>query len=294
MADLTTMTPTSSITTYSFDNIESLSKKYSIKLEDDTIIEFFNNIRLNNKFNPVFTKKFNYTNWKNAISKEEEGKKNEEDILMEKIRSLLNKLTSNTLDNLKVKLIEYLSQNEQLLEKLISSLFNVATIQSIYCNVYAKLCVFLNNHYGENKVKKGIFDRCKTYFKSQYGKKIASSENDYDKFCQDMKEKTKLIGIFHLVGELYKENLINSVVIWNYLRLLFENLDSDLKEDTREKYVECLKKLILTVGPKYKSESDTIQYHNVIKKLKEYSISETLSFREKFMLMDVLEAQNSW
>ena len=41
------------------------------------MIKYFNDIKKNNKFNPRFTKRFNYTNWKNSVSKEEESTKKE-------------------------------------------------------------------------------------------------------------------------------------------------------------------------------------------------------------------------
>ena len=75
------------VITYTFEYINNLSKQYKFKIENEKMIRYFNDIKKNNKFNPRFTKKFNYTNWKNSINKEEEREKNESDILLEKVNS---------------------------------------------------------------------------------------------------------------------------------------------------------------------------------------------------------------
>ena len=86
---------------------------------------------------------------------------------------------------------------------------------------------------------------CKKSFSEQFKILDVNEQEDYDSFCAAMKEKKKFIGIFDLVGNLYQENLVENNTIWNYFRLLFKNLESGLDEDTREKYSECLKNLIL-------------------------------------------------
>ena len=185
---------TSNVITYSFDYINSLSKTCNSKLTDNTLIKFFNFIRTNNKFNPRFTKRFNYTNWKNSVSKEDEGKKNENDILLEKIRALLNKLTSKNLDTLQIKLVEQISDNTNLLNYTIGSLFEMAIIQRVYVNVYAKLCMFLNNKYGELTIKSSILNKCKEFFIQQSKIKEVDEKVDYNQFCKNMKDKNKFIS----------------------------------------------------------------------------------------------------
>jgi len=281
---------------YSFDFISNLNKKFNknniLKLEESKYFKLFNEIRTNNKFCPKFTKKFNYTNWKKYVSKEEEGKKNEQDILLEKIRSILNKLTIKNIDDLKIKIVKHISQNNILLNKTIEYLFEMAIVQRIYCNVYSKLCVFLNEKYGQKIIKQYLLNRCKKSFGNQFQIKDVDPKTDYDQFCINMKEKQKFIGIFHLVGELYNEYLIDNTIIWNYLRLLFKNFDSDLSEITRSKYVECLKDLIFKIGKKYK-KSDFNKFSDVMVKIKIYSKSDKFKHREKFMFIDIIEINDS-
>tara|TARA_Y100000590_G_C15585548_1_gene964018 strand:- start:101 stop:991 length:891 start_codon:yes stop_codon:yes gene_type:complete len=276
------------VITYSYDFINELSKKYNNKITDLEQLKFFNLIRINNKFNPRFTKRFNYTNWKKSINKEDEEKKNENDILLEKIRALLNKLTSKRLETLQIKLVEYIGNNNELLIQTINYLFEMAILQRIYVTVYAKLCVFLNKKYGEKIIKESILNKCKELFITHYKIQDIDEKEDYDIFCQNMKHKLKFIGIFHLVGEFYNVNLIISNTIWNYIRLLFKNLDSSIDTNTREKYVECLKDLLNKVGDKFSKEHKTF-YKDILCKVKEYSESKKFSFREKFMFMDILD-----
>ena len=86
------------------------------KFVTNDFIDKFKKIRLQNNFNPSrFVKKFNYTNWRNAISKEDEANKNIDDINNEKISLLLNKISGKKFDILSDKLIEIISDNEKYL-----------------------------------------------------------------------------------------------------------------------------------------------------------------------------------
>ena len=102
---------------------------------------------------------------KKSLSKEEEGKRNERDIIYDKIRNLFNKCTSTNYDALKNKLVEYINDNMDILNQTIFVIFSVAIQQSIYCNIYAKMCKFLYDKYGET-VKEQILKKCKEQFRN--------------------------------------------------------------------------------------------------------------------------------
>ena len=123
-----------------FDKTQILSTEY---------IKVFNMIRIKNKFNPhKFSKNnINFNNWKKSLSKEEEGKRNEHDIIFDKIRNLFNKCTNSNYEVLRDKLIEYIADSETMLNDTIHIIFSVATQQSVYCQVYAKMCKHLYNKY---------------------------------------------------------------------------------------------------------------------------------------------------
>ena len=99
----------------------------------------------------------------------------------------------------------------------------------------------------------------------------------------------KLIGIFHLVGELYTQQLVDNVVIEKYYELLFTNLEAS-ETELREQYIECLKEFCLKVGNQYNLvEAD--KFSIILEKIKQYNKNDTFNFtnREKFMFMDIID-----
>ena len=159
-----------------FDKMKILGTEY---------IKLFNTIRVKNKFNPhKFSKNnINFNNWKKSLSKEEEGKRNEHDIIFDKIRNLFNKCTNANFDALKDKLFEYINDNENMLKDTINIVFTVATQHSVYCQVYAKMCKYLYDKYGET-VKEQILKRCKEQFRNHRKLEACDEEDEYDLFCE--------------------------------------------------------------------------------------------------------------
>ena len=75
------------------------------------IIQQFKDVKLQNRFNPSrYVKKFNYTNWKNSVNKEDEIKKNTDDINKEKINLLFNKISNNTFSTMYENLLNITSE----------------------------------------------------------------------------------------------------------------------------------------------------------------------------------------
>ena len=258
----------------------------------DTFIAKFKKIKVNNNFNPNrFVKKFNYTNWRNSISKEDEANKNIDEINNEKISLLLNKISSKKFDVLSDKLIEIISDNNNYLTFTITKLFNMATEQHLLTFVYSNLCLKLNNKY--KNVKSTILQKCKEHYKRYNIQKDTEDQNSYQKYdnlCKKNKEKLKLIGIFHLVGELYKQKLVDNIVIEKYYELLLLNVES-AEEELREQYIECLKEFSMKVGKQFQSTENT-KFSVILNKIKEYndtSCNIKFTNREKFMFMDIID-----
>ena len=258
----------------------------------DTFITKFKKIKVNNNFNPNrFVKKFNYTNWRNSISKEDEANKNIDEINNEKISLLLNKISSKKFDVLSDKLIEIISDNNNYLTFTITKLFNMATEQHLLTFVYSNLCLKLNNKY--KNVKSTILQKCKEHYKRYNIQKDTEDQNSYQKYdnlCKKNKEKLKLIGIFHLVGELYKQKLVDNIVIEKYYELLLLNVES-AEEELREQYIECLKEFSMKVGKQFQSTENN-KFSVILNKIKEYndtSCNIKFTNREKFMFMDIID-----
>ena len=253
-------------------------------------IKLFNKIRIKNKFNPhKFSKNnINFNNWKKSLSKEEEGKRNEHDIIFDKIRNLFNKCTNSNFDALKDKLTEYINSNDEVLKDTISIIFTVATQQSIYCKVYARMCKYLYDTYGET-VKEQILRKCKEHFRNHKKLEACDEEDEYDLFCRVMKQKKKFVGMFNLVSYLYEIDMVDKVVIDKFVVLLLSELQTNLSEDTKNEYVECLKTIFTNVHTKMKQTLEKEQLNGYISSITTLSKSSNFKNREKFKFMDILE-----
>ena len=260
-------------------------------------INLFNTIRVKNKFNPTkFSRKtINYNNWQKSLTKEEEGKKNERDIMCEKIRNLLNKCTNSNYKNLMEKLDNYIeTQNtDDMLNVTLDNVFNMAIVQSIYCPVYVKICEYLFEKYGEI-IKKQLLAKCKQRFANQKKIEECDDEDEYDLFCKVMKQKKQFVGVFMLVAHLYKEGMVESIVVEKYLDLLLTELTKKLDHDTKIAYVECLKTLFTTVYSKMSKEFNETEekaelFQTYKDRITEFSSRKDFANREKFMFLDILD-----
>jgi hypothetical protein len=253
-------------------------------------IKLFNTIRIKNKFNPhKFSKNnINFNNWKKSLSKEEEGKRNEHDIIFDKIRNLFNKCTNTNFDALKDKLTEYINSNDEVLNDTISIIFTIATQQSIYCKVYAKMCKYLYNTYGET-VKEQILRKCKEHFRNHKKLEACDEEDEYDLFCRVMKQKKKFVGMFNLVSCLYHIDMVENIVIDKYVVLILSELQTNLSEDTKNEYVECLKTIFTNVHNKMRESLEKDQLDGYINSITTLSKNPNFKNREKFKFMDILE-----
>ena len=276
---------------YTMEEVEQLWNDFDkTDILGPDYIKLFNRIRVKNKFNPhKFSRNnINFNNWKKSLSKEEEGIKNERDILCEKIRNLLNKCTNTNYETLQEKLKEYIKTDIELLNTTLDIIFEMATVQANYCPVYAKFCKYLWENYGDS-VKTQILDKCKTRFRSHRKLEVADEESEYDLFCRIMKQKKKFVGMFNFVGHLYDLDMVKNVVVDKYLTLLLSELETNLDEETKSEYVECLKTLFENVHSKLRSEIEDEKFNNYVEKTEGLSKKKSFTNRDKFKFMDILE-----
>ena len=201
---------------------------------------------------------------------------------------MFNKCTNTNFDALKDKLTEYINSNEEVLNDTISIIFTVATQQSIYCKVYAKMCKYLHETYGET-VKEQILRKCKEHFRNHKKLEACDEEDEYDLFCRVMKQKKKFVGMFNLVSYLYEIDMVENMVIDKFVALLLSELQTNLSEDTKNEYVECLKTIFTNVHNKMKQSLEKEQLNGYISSITVLSKSSNFKNREKFKFMDILE-----
>ena len=77
-------------------------------------------------------------------------------------------------------------------------------------------------------------------------KKGNLDQKDYNKFCKQIAEKDKFIGLFFFIGELFKMSLLESVLIKKYIMILYNNIaKTDFKNEMEiETSAHCIKAIL--------------------------------------------------
>ena len=184
-------------------------------------------------------------------------------------------------------------KQQSILSSTLDNLFMKAVTQSIFCPYYVLfLKIFIENKIELQDVIKEKCDKFKNILveldEEPSRVKTVTDEN-YDDFCKDLKQKNFKLGFSQFVGELYNNKLISPVVLLETIDIILENINNfvsnngDLKSEFIEDNVICLCKIIETLKDKFVVET-YIEKLNTIQKQK------GLPKRLGFALMDTVES----
>jgi hypothetical protein len=168
-------------------------------------------------------------------------KKDGIDSSIDQIRMHMNKMTDKTYKSLILKVyeeIDKLEVNVDNYSKIGESIFNIATGNSFYSNMYVKLYKELMNKYS---FMRDIFDKHFNLFSELFTNITYCSPNEnYDTFCEINKtnEKRRSLVLFYV--NLMKENIIDSDKIINIIINIQEYLLSKIKEPNNKEIVDEL------------------------------------------------------
>ncbi|KAL0902447.1 hypothetical protein ABMA27_000312 [Loxostege sticticalis] len=235
---------------------------------------------------------------------EEEAKTQE---LYKKFRGILNKLTPQKFDTLldKVKTLEI--NNQKRLEGVIDLVFEKAIDEPNFSEAYAAMCNKLSTLKvpAENAANPEqcvnfralIISKCQNQFETdKVDENILKLEKEMHE-CTDPAKKKELhlqleeenrrvrmrsVGNVRFIGELYKLKMLTSKIMVYCMNYLIEKLE--------EEKLECLCKLLTTIGEQVESEVKE-QLDNVFKKMQDIveRKSNKISSRVRFMIQDVIE-----
>ncbi|XP_065561430.1 uncharacterized protein LOC136027920 isoform X2 [Artemia franciscana] len=258
--------------------------------------------------------------------------------LKKAIRGRLNKLTPENYDKISKNILEMEVDTEERLSAMVQIIFDKAVddpiyapiCSNIYAPIYAELCKLMfekevPSASGTGKVSFGelLLDRCQQTFEKEkkdeeeiVSKQKALEEADTEEKKKELqmelneriaKTKRIMLGNIRFIGELFKLRML-TIKIMNFCI-------SKLLKSCDEEQLECLCKLISTIGKTYEEEYDAKYQRAVaeskrsgkqlqmqltkldvyLDEMRKLSQSEHLSSRIRFMLMDVLDLkQNRW
>ena len=230
-------------------------------------------------------------------------KKSIKEIIEGDINIELNKLSPKNYSEITHKIIKNWitryegTQREEILSSTLDNLFTKAVTQPIYCPYYVLfLKIFIEQGI---QVEDVIQSKCDKFKNILIEKKDSIESNrvetvtdeNYDDFCKNLKQKNFKLGYSQFLGELYNNKLISVMVLLESLDIMIDNINSKIRnsenlvEDLKSEFIEdniiCLCKIIETLTQKFVVETyteklQTIQNHKGLPKRLVFSLMDTI------------------
>lgn len=226
---------------------------------------------------------------------------------LNKLRTLLNKLTDKTIDSIKDEFFEKMDNllnelNEIDLIRLVESIFEIASSNQFYSAIYAQLIKELIEKYDvfysvfETMYNNSI-ERLMNTLKYKMNKR--EKNNNYNELCKNNLENDKRKSISKFLANLVKEDIIEShdyiIHINELIELFLDNMKEKNKNELNESISDILYEILITCCEKLYQDNDT-ETEELISKI--IDITETkpnsksnpsLSNKSLFKLMDIID-----
>ncbi|PIK51072.1 putative eukaryotic translation initiation factor 4 gamma 1 [Apostichopus japonicus] len=236
--------------------------------------------------------------------KEREGKHDDEELLR-RFKSILNKLTPQNFQKLMYQTMQLPINSEERLTGVTDLVFKKAIMEPVFSQVYANMCRVMQNievtkaDGGTVQFRKLIIIKCQKQFERQRSnekmemekKRIAAlSEKEQEEALakfeyQVMIAKKQFIGNIRFIGELFKLSLLREKIMQGCIFRLIKAND--------EESLECVSVLVSTVGhclDHQKGKALMDHYFNQVDKIiKEKKVSSGI----RFMLQDLKDLRES-
>ncbi|TWW79790.1 eukaryotic translation initiation factor 4 gamma 3-like [Takifugu flavidus] len=216
--------------------------------------------------------------------------------LIRTFRGILNKLTPEMFESLMKQVDELNIDTEEMLNAVVELIVNKALSEQSYSATYAKMCHHLKGLRVSSKSSSDfiyfhnvLLTRCRMEFRNRG--LLPEKENDVSVAQEDLEQTrhkacVRLLGTVRFIGELFKLKMISEGIIHTCI--------GELLQDESEESLECVCKLLTTVGKDLDTETE-------IPKINSYCglicnlMKKKMSSRLKFMLQDVVALrENDW
>lgn len=166
------------------------------------------------------------------------------------ISLLLNKLSNSNKDSIKLKLIEEINKtkNKELLCFLLDKLFQCASIQVNFCNLYAEVCHDLHTKIESIDMSMYIQQMIHDKMSDLENYRNSSTLQSYDDFCEDISWKNKHKGFYQLLTHFYIRNLLDIGKLQAVLNQIKSLIHSETNIFKTEVLIESLSMILKTIS----------------------------------------------
>ncbi|KAI9323576.1 hypothetical protein BX666DRAFT_1873581 [Dichotomocladium elegans] len=248
----------------------------------------------------------------------EDPERMSDELIIRKVKGLLNKLTIEKFDSISDQIWAYAEQSTKeddgrALRIVITLTFDKACDESAFSAMWAQLCEKLCNnmtddfkdvsiHDKEGKVVRGahlfrkyLLNRCQSDFERGWKfnlPEVDESKPDMltDEYYAAVKAKRHGLGLVQFIGELFKRRMLTDRIMMQ----CFNRLCADPKEVGDEE-TETMCKLMTTVGKNLDVKATRGFVDAYFMRMQEMLESPKLSSRVRFKIMDVFDLRkNKW
>lgn len=208
------------------------------------------------------------------------------------IKSILNKLTVEKFVQLYHQLLDCGIRTTEHVELLIQEVFEKATTQHHFIDMYADLCTLVHEHFAESPIgndpkfsfKRLLLNECQSSFERHLTPPAGLAEMEAEERTEaEVRYKTKMLGNIKLVGALLARKMLASKVMLAILE--------ELLADPTPEALESLAALLAAVGPTFDTPDWVHQpaLAAIFMQVKTIAGKPTCEPRARCLLKDVLD-----
>ncbi|KAI3631397.1 hypothetical protein MIR68_010887 [Amoeboaphelidium protococcarum] len=244
------------------------------------------------------------------------------------VRSFLNKLTVEKFTQISDKMVLLPLENADMLKDMIQLIFDKATDEWKFSEMYAQLCLklwrnlkeFPQSYYDALKQDDPDFDlnnitinilfrklllaQCQSSFEERTKWANAEALNVTDEMSKEdlakvaeienerRKQKRRYLGNVKFFGQLFKAGILSHAIIY---RIFKSSLSDENMKNMEEEEAESLCDLMITVGEKIDQQDAKGYIDEIFSRLSALSKDQKISMRVRFKIQDVIELrQRKW
>ena len=225
-----------SVNTYDLEFYYEIEKNGNIEEINENTIALINNLAKrvgapNYQKTPIFKKKHKYNNKKDDTNWNEirnfkltklEKKLDDTNIIIDKIRSNLNKLTKDSYDIIKTEIIDLINNdvnNKEMLKEVVKCIFDIGKTNFFWSEIYAKLYKDLSIKYNLDEVYTVDIN---TYTELFDEIKYVDPDDNYNDFCRINKINENRKAFSKFLTFIMMEKLIDAEIVKNLVLNLLD------------------------------------------------------------------------